>query len=38
MIVLTCLKWTMHFSWVKGHAGIDRNELVDQSEKEAAMK
>jgi ribonuclease HI len=28
----------MHFSWVKGHAEIDGNELVDQSEKEAAVK
>ena len=32
------LKWTMHFSWVKGHAGIEGNELVDRLAKEAAVE
>jgi ribonuclease HI len=28
--------WTVHFSWVKAHNGIQGNELVDQLSKEAA--
>jgi ribonuclease HI len=36
--VLTHLKWTIHFGWVKGHAGIEGNELVDRLAKEAAVE
>jgi len=32
------LKWIMHFGWVKGHAGIEENELVDRLAKEAAVE
>jgi hypothetical protein len=32
------VKWIMHFSWVKGHAGIEWNELVDKLAKEAAVE
>jgi ribonuclease HI len=32
------LKWTTHFSWVKGHVGIELNELVDRLAKEAAVE
>jgi len=28
----------MHFGWVKGYAGIERNELVDRLAKEAAVE
>jgi ribonuclease HI len=28
----------MHFGWVKGHAGIKENELVDRLSKEAAVE
>jgi len=28
----------MHFGWVKGHAGIQVNELVDRLAKEAAVE
>jgi len=28
----------MHFGWVKGHAEIEGNELVDRHPKEAAVK
>jgi len=28
----------MHFDWVKGHAGIDGNELADRLVKEAAVE
>jgi ribonuclease HI len=30
IIALTHLKWIIHFGWVKGHAGIEGNELVDR--------
>jgi len=38
IIVLAHLKWTIHFGWVKGHAGIEGNELVDRLAKEAAVE
>ena len=38
IIVLAHLKWTMHFAWVKGHAGIEGNELVDGLAKEGVAK
>jgi len=28
----------VHFGWVKGHEGIEGNELVDRLEKEAAVE
>ena len=38
IIALAYLRWIMHFGWVKGHAGIERNELVDRLAKEAAVE
>jgi ribonuclease HI len=38
IIALTHLKWTMHFGWVKGHAGIEGNDMADQLAKEAAVE
>jgi len=38
IIALAHLKWTIHFGWVKGHAGIVGNELVDRLAKEAAVE
>jgi ribonuclease HI len=38
IIALTHLKWIIHFRWVKGHAGIEGNELVDRLAKEAAVE
>jgi ribonuclease HI len=35
---LVHLKWTMHFSWVKGHVGIEGNELVTRLAQEAAVE
>ena len=37
IIALTHLKWITHFGWVKGHAGIEKNELVDGLVKEATV-
>ena len=31
-------KWIMHFGWIKGHTGIEENELVDRLAKEAALE
>jgi hypothetical protein len=38
IIALTHLKWITHFGWVKGHAGIEGNELVKRLAKEAAVQ
>jgi len=38
IIALAQLKWTIHFGWVKGHADIEGNELVDRLAKEAAVE
>ena len=38
IIALKHLKWIMHFGWVRGHAGIEGNELVDKLAKEAAVE
>jgi len=32
------LKWVDHFGRIKGHAGIEGNELVDRLAKEAAVE
>ena len=37
IIALVHLKWIMHFGWVKGHAGIEGNDLVDRLAKEVAV-
>jgi len=31
IIILTHLKWIIHFGWVKGHVAIEGNELVDKT-------
>jgi len=38
IIALAHLKWIMHFGWVKGHAGIEGNELVDRFAKETSVE
>ena len=38
IIVMAHLKRTIHFDWVRGHAGIEGNELVDRLAKEAAVE
>jgi ribonuclease HI len=38
IIALTHLKWIMNFGWVKEHAGIEGNKLVDKLAKEAAVE
>ena len=38
IIALVHLKWTMHFSWVKGHTAIEGNELVDRLAKKLLRK
>jgi ribonuclease HI len=38
IIALTRLNWIMHFDWVKGHAGMEGNELVDKLAKKLQWK
>jgi len=38
LIALAHSKWIVHFGWVKGHAGIEGNELVDSLAREAAVE
>ena len=38
IIALAHLKWTVRFGWVKGHARIEGNELVDRLAKEATVE
>jgi ribonuclease HI len=38
IIELTHSKWTIHFGWVKGHLGIEGNELVDRLAKAVAVE
>ena len=38
MIELEQLRCITHFGWIKGHAGIEGNEMVDKLAKEAALK
>jgi len=37
LIALAHSKWIVHFGWVKGHAGIEGNELVDSLAKESEL-
>jgi hypothetical protein len=38
LMALAHLKWIIHFGWVKGHAGIEGNDLVDRLVKESAVE
>jgi len=38
LITLGHLKWIVHFGWVKVHAGIEGNELVDRLAKKLLWK
>ena len=38
LIPLGHLKWIVHFGWIKGHLGIEGNDLVDKFAKEAAVE
>ena len=38
IIELEQLRCITHFGWIKGHAGIEGNEMVDKLAKEAALK
>jgi hypothetical protein len=36
--LIGALKIITHFGWIKGHAGIEGNEMVDKLAKEAVLK
>ena len=38
MIELEQLRCITHFGWIKGHVGIEGNEMVDKFAKEAPLK
>ena len=38
LITLGHLKWFMHFGWLKGHARVEGNDLVDRLTKETAVE
>ena len=38
LIALLHLKWIVHLGWVKGHAGIEGNELVDRLANESPVE
>jgi len=38
IITLGHLKWIVHFGWIKGHAGIEGNALVDRLVKKLLWK
>jgi len=37
-VALEHLKWIVHFGWIRVHAGIEGNELVDKLAKGAGVE